>query len=93
MTKPHRIARNAVVNLAGQIAPMAAALVSIPLLIHGLGQARYSLLLLAWALVGYFGFVDLGLGRALTHAVASRLGVLSTTESWADRPGALAAVR
>jgi len=74
MTKPHRIARNAVVNLAGQIAPMAAALVSIPLLIHGLGQARYSLLLLAWALVGYFGFVDLGLGRALTHAVASRLG-------------------
>ena len=29
---------------------------------------------LAWAAIGYFGIVDLGLGRALTHAVATRLG-------------------
>lgn len=74
MTKPNQLAKNAAVSLAGQIVPMAAALVSIPLLIHGLGTDRYSLLLLVWLLVGYFGFVDLGLGRALTHAVASRLG-------------------
>src|SRR6185369_10977009 len=28
----------------------------------------------AWALVGYFSFLDLGLGRALSRIVAERLG-------------------
>lgn len=62
---------------------MAAALVAIPWLIRGLGTDRYGVLLLAWAIVGYFGFVDFGLGRALTHAVASRLG--GDAESELDR--------
>ncbi|HXT16673.1 MAG TPA: flippase [Gemmatimonadaceae bacterium] len=74
MSDSRRLAHNTALNFAGQVAPMAAALVSTPLLIHGLGIDRFGVLTLAWVIVGYFGFVDLGLGRALTHAVASRLG-------------------
>jgi O-antigen/teichoic acid export membrane protein len=68
------LARNTALNLAGQTVPLVAALVAIPWLIHGLGADRFGVLTLAWAAIGYFGLVDLGLGRALTHAVATRLG-------------------
>jgi O-antigen/teichoic acid export membrane protein len=74
MTDSRLLARNAALNLAGQAAPMVAALVSIPWLIRGLGADRFGVLMLAWAVIGYFGLCDLGLGRALTHAVATRLG-------------------
>src|SRR3954470_17700094 len=74
MTDSRLLARNTALNLAGQLAPLVAAMVSIPWLIRGLGTDRYGVLMLAWAAIGYFGFVDLGLGRALTHAVATRLG-------------------
>jgi len=63
-----------VVNLLGQIAPMLVAIFSIPALIHGLGIDRFGVLTLAWLVVGYFSLFDLGLGRALTQVVASRLG-------------------
>jgi len=68
------LARNTALNFAGQAVPLVAALVSIPWLIRGLGADRFGVLTLAWAAIGYFGLVDLGLGRALTHAVATRLG-------------------
>ena len=74
MTDSTLLARNTALNLAGQAAPLAAALVAIPWLIRGLGADRFGVLTLAWATIGYFGFVDFGLGRALTHAVATRLG-------------------
>jgi O-antigen/teichoic acid export membrane protein len=68
------LARNTALNLAGQAVPLVAALVAIPWLIRGLGADRFGVLTLAWATIGYFSLVDLGLGRALTHAVATRLG-------------------
>ena len=60
-------------SLVGQGAPLAVAYFAIPLLAHALGAARFGLLTLAWAVLGYFSLFDLGLGRALTQAVASRL--------------------
>jgi O-antigen/teichoic acid export membrane protein len=74
VTTSKLLARNTALNLAGQAIPLLAALVSIPWLIRGLGAERFGILTLAWATIGYFGLVDLGLGRALTHAVATRLG-------------------
>src|SRR5512132_2100206 len=74
MTGSKLLVRNTALNLAGQGVPLIAAVVSIPWLIHGLGTDRFGVLTLAWAAIGYFGLVDLGLGRALTHAVATRLG-------------------
>lgn len=74
MTASKVLARNTALNLAGQAVPLVVALVAIPWLIRGLGADRFGVLTLAWATIGYFGLVDLGLGRALTHAVATRLG-------------------
>lgn len=68
------LGRNAVLNLVGHAAPIAGALVAIPFLARSLGVERFGLLSLAWVLVGYFSLFDLGLGRALTRAVAEDTG-------------------
>ncbi|MGI9234479.1 MAG: flippase [Woeseiaceae bacterium] len=69
-----RLARNVLWNLLGTGAPLLVALVAIPLLIEGLGAARFGVLTLAWMVVGYFSLFDLGLGRALTKLVAEKIG-------------------
>ena len=68
------LARSATVNLAGQLVPAAAALAALPLLARRYPADVLGLLTMAWALLGYFSLLDLGLGRALTTRVASRLG-------------------
>ena len=74
LTQGSLLARNTIWNLVGQGAPLLIALFAIPLLIKGLGTARFGVLTLAWAVVGYFSLFDLGLGRALTKLVAEKLG-------------------
>lgn len=49
---------------------MLAALAAVPFLIEYLGQERLGVLSLIWVVVGYFSFLDMGLGRAVTVAVA-----------------------
>jgi len=61
-------------NILGQLIPMLVGLASIPLLIRCLGNERFAILSLIWMVTGYFGLFDLGLGRALTQAVAEKLG-------------------
>lgn len=68
------LAKNIFWNLLGQIVPMLVAIVSIPLIIKGLGFERFGLLTIVWVLIGYFSIFDLGMGRALTHLVAEKLG-------------------
>jgi len=74
MTSSRVIARNTLLNLAGQLVPMIAAVVAIPILVQHLGAPRFGVLTLAWAAIGYFNLFDLGLGRALTQTIAMRLG-------------------
>ena len=52
---------------------MLAAVMAMPLLLHGLGPARMGLFTLALGLFGFAGIFDLGLGRALTRSVANHL--------------------
>jgi len=54
--------------------PMIVAVITIPMLIEGMGIERFGVLALIWVGVGYFSLFDLGLGRALTKLVAERLG-------------------
>ena len=61
-------------NLAGLVVPAVAALVAIPLLVAGLGTDRFALLTLVWVIAGQASVFDLGIGRALTHTVAERIG-------------------
>jgi O-antigen/teichoic acid export membrane protein len=68
------LARNTVFNLAGQISPALVAIFSVPVLLRAIGVDRFALLTFVWMIIGYFGICDLGLNRALTHAVAECLG-------------------
>lgn len=77
------IASGTVWNLAGQLIPVLAAVLAIPVLVRQLGTDRFAILTLAWALVGYFSLFDLGLGRALTRVVAERQ-VTSSREEMAS---------
>lgn len=60
-------------NLLGLGLPLLAAVFTIPILLTTLGEARFGLLTLIWAVVSYFGLFDLGLGRALTQQLAIHL--------------------
>ena len=74
------VARSTLLNLLGNVAPLAAALVAVPLLVAQLEPARFGFLSLAWVIVGYFGLFDLGLGRALTRLIAERTGTARESE-------------
>jgi len=63
--------RNFAFNLVGLGAPLLVAALTIPALLSELGTQRFGFLALMWALVSYFGLFDLGLGRAVTHQLAS----------------------
>jgi O-antigen/teichoic acid export membrane protein len=67
------------VNLAGPIVPLAVGLITIPIYVSHIGAARYGFLSITWMLLGYLGFLDLGLSRASANALA-KLGHASMQE-------------
>ena len=73
------LARSTALNFAGLVVPTLVQLVTVPLYIHRIGIDRYGVMALVWLLLGYFGFFDLGFGRA----IASRVAALTATP--ADR--------
>jgi O-antigen/teichoic acid export membrane protein len=68
---PQRLFRSTLWSLAGTVVPMLVALAAVPWLLHRLGQERLGVLSLIWVVVGYFSFLDMGLGRAITVRLAS----------------------
>lgn len=78
MTSPSsggtRLARHSLLAFSGYAVPLAVAFLAIPFAARALGPARFGLLGLAWALVEYLSFVDLGLGRATVRFVAHSIG-------------------
>lgn len=61
---------NSLLNFLGQVLPLGVAAVAVPMIIRDMGLERYGLLSLSWILLGYFTFLDMGLGHATTNAVA-----------------------
>ncbi|MDO4641790.1 MAG: flippase [Neisseria sp.] len=67
-------------NMAGLALPLLIALFAIPQLISSIGNERFGLLALAWAMMTYAGILDLGIGRALTQMVSKLRGQQQTDQ-------------
>lgn len=65
-----RLLSNSGWNLLGQGAGLLVAIVAIPVLLKQLGTDAFGLFTVFLALIGYSGLLDLGVGRAVTAAVA-----------------------
>ena len=74
LTSTRVLARNSIFNMAGYAFPALMALISIPIIIKGIGTNRFGTLTLIWIVMGYFSLLDLGLGKALTKIIAEYLG-------------------
>ncbi|MBA2935952.1 flippase [Sphingomonas sp. CGMCC 1.13654] len=72
MAKPERskLIRNISSNLLGALIPIAVTLFTVPIYLSHIGASRYGVVLVAWSLLGYFGFMDLGISRATTNALS-----------------------
>jgi len=69
-TAGRRLLSNSGWNLLAQGAGFVTALVAIPVLIGKLGTETFGIFSIYMAVVGYFGLLDLGIGRAVTSQVA-----------------------
>jgi O-antigen/teichoic acid export membrane protein len=67
-TRPIKV--NFIVNLLSPMTRIVVALVTVPLYLHHIGDARFGVMSIVWVLLGLFGFLDLGLSRAVTNALA-----------------------
>ena len=66
----NRSAFNMVSSTVGFIAPMAVTFITIPLLLHALGEAAYGVQILASIIVGYFTILDMGLDLPIIKYLA-----------------------
>ncbi len=69
-----RLIRSSLWNLLGYVLPLLAGLYAFPILNRTMGQDRFGLMTLIWAMVGYFNLFDLGIGRAITLMISRKLG-------------------
>ena len=69
------VAKNTAYNLLGYGIPLLLAIIFIPMLIKQLGYEKFGILNLAWVVIGYFSFLDFGIGKSLTKIIAEKMGL------------------
>jgi O-antigen/teichoic acid export membrane protein len=68
------VVRGTALNLVGQVTPMVIGLITLPIIVRGLGPEAFGAFSVAWALLSYMTLFDFGLGRATTKFVAEMHG-------------------
>ncbi|WP_332847835.1 oligosaccharide flippase family protein [Massilia sp. S19_KUP03_FR1] len=66
-----QLVRNACANLLGAAIPAAVALVTVPLIVRGLGDAGYGVYALITAIVGYFAIIDINVTAGSVKHIAA----------------------
>lgn len=62
---------NYLYNLSGSVIPLLGAIITVPVYLQSYGADRYGVMILLWLTIGYLGFFDLGMGRAVTRQIAA----------------------
>lgn len=64
------VRNNTLISLVGNLVPIAVMLVTVPVFIASLGEARFGVLSLVWLLTGYLMFFDFGIGQTISYELA-----------------------
>src|SRR5689334_17885406 len=73
LTSSPLLARNAALNLATEGWIFVVLLVAMPKLVAFLGETQFGLFSLAWVVIGYLAFLDVGVNRAATKFISEHL--------------------
>src|SRR5713226_3773494 len=73
LTPGSLLARNATLNLLAEGWTFIVLLVAMPKLVSFLGDTQFGLFSLAWVVIGYLAFLDVGVNRAATKFVSEHL--------------------
>src|SRR5258707_4380735 len=73
LTSSSLLARNATLNLLAEGWTFLVLLVAMPKLVLFLGDTQFDLFSLAWVVIGYLAFLDVGVNRAATKFVSEHL--------------------
>lgn len=80
LTTGRVLAKSTLWNIGGNVASLTIALLTVPIILHYLGTARFGVIALVWVVEGQFSLFDLGLSQALTKLVAERLSLSNDAE-------------
>src|SRR5258707_15616242 len=73
LTASALLARNATLNLLAEGWTFVVLLVAMPKLVAFLGDTSFGLFSLAWVVIGYLAFLDVGVNRAATKFISEHL--------------------
>lgn len=66
-----QLAKDSFYTFLGMALPFVVGIVTVPLYVSEIGIERYGALSIAWVLLGYFGQMDFGVGRAITQRISA----------------------